>query len=396
MTLNVIINGGGIGGLTAALACSKKGFSVSAHEQADGLFEVGAGLQISPNASRVLGDLGLVDELAKRSFTPKALEMRIGSTGRLIFSIPMGDTAIRRYGAPYYHIHRADLIEMLLSALEGYDQISLKTGSRAIGYRQAPDSITLIRENGDELATGDVLVGADGIKSVVRQQILGDTPAQFTRNVAWRAVARATPELRQLIPPVATVWTGDKRHAVTYYLRGGELINFVGVVEEDSWTDEGWSQPGDLQELASHFSAYSSPVRTLIDSLDQCFKWALHTRPPLARWSAGRVTLLGDAAHPMLPFQAQGAAQAIEDATVLARMLDGREDVSVESRLKTYQANRLPRASKIQSASHANMSVFHKGTGLNAALTYGPMAIAARAMPDFVASRQDWIYSFVA
>ena len=396
MGLEVVISGGGIGGLTAALTCRCRGYDVTVCEQADEISEVGAGLQISPNASRLLGDLGLREAMEEASFKPDALELRIGASGRRVFTIPMGSTAEERYGAPYYHIHRADLINILRQATEDVGGIHLKTSAQADSFEDDGARVCLLDASGNALAEGDVLIGADGVKSAIRAQLQGNDPAQFTGNVAWRAVTKATPELKRLIPPVAAVWTGDKRHAVTYYLRGGDLINFVGVVEQDDWTLESWSEPGDLAELANAFSSFAKPVRALIDNLDSCFTWALHGRPPLPFWSQGRVTLLGDAAHPMLPFQAQGAAQAIEDATVLARMLAAPSLGEMPERLKRYEEARKPRASRIQAASRANMSTFHKGSGLAAALTYGPMALAARAAPGFVASRQDWIYAYVA
>ena len=396
MTLRLSIVGAGIGGLTAALCLRARGFDVTVYEQAPEITEVGAGLQISPNASRILIDLGLNHALREISFEPKALELRRGETGKLVFSIPMGKRALERYGSPYYHLHRADLVAVLINAIKQIDGIEIKTNTAITGYQEHPAFVSVLDDQGQQIDRADVLIGADGVKSTIRHVLHGYDPARFTGNVAWRAVVNATPQLKKIIPEVASVWTGNKRHAVTYYIRGGELINFVGVTETSNWTDESWSQPGDLSELAEAFSGFAKPIRQLIDEVDSCFKWALHTRPPLPFWSRGRVTLLGDAAHPMLPFQAQGAAQAIEDAAVMARMLSTTSLNNIPEGLKRYEEARLPRASKIQAASRSNMTTFHRGSGLAGTLTYGPMALAARTMPDFVTSRQDWIYAYVA
>jgi salicylate hydroxylase len=260
----------------------------------------------------------------------------------------------------------------------------------AQGYALIGDGVTLTFTDNTRV-TGDVLIGADGIHSAIRSQMLGEMPARFTGNVAWRVVVPAASLPRGIVPPTASIWVGPGRHAVTYYLRRGELVNFVGVVERDDWQTESWTERGDKAELAADFKGFAKPVAAIIDQAGDCYRWALFDRDPLEEWCRGRVTLLGDACHPMLPFLAQGAVMAIEDAWVLSRQLTGASDVP--SALKTYEAARKPRTSTVQFGARRQMGHYHK-RGLAAQLTtYGPMWLAARTMPSFVHTRNDWLYS---
>jgi salicylate hydroxylase len=389
--MKALIAGGGIGGVTAALCLLDAGIDVELYERSSVFNEVGAGIQISPNGVKVLERLGVRDELDAAAFRPEALEMRTGPSGVRIFSIPMRDEAVRQYGAPYYHVHRADLISILSKALRARAPNAVHMDKEVQNYAQLGDSVTLTFTDNTR-AQGDVLIGADGIHSAIRAQMLGPTPARFTGNIAWRVVIPAASLPRNLVPPTACVWVGPGRHAVTYYLRRGELVNFVGVVERDGWQNESWTERGDKSDLAADFKGWATPVTSIIDQATDCYRWALFDRDPLEEWCRGRVTLLGDACHPMLPFLAQGAVMSIEDAWVLSRQLKAASDIPAA--LKSYEAARKPRTSKVQRGARNQMGLYHK-QGLAAQLsTYGPMWLAARAMPSFVHSRNDWIYGY--
>ena len=386
--MKVIIAGGGIGGLSAAIALCKVGFEVEVVERASALQEVGAGLQLSPNATKGLASLGVLEAVAAISSMPETLEMRIGRTGQKVFSIPIAREARNRYGAPYLHAHRADLIDILSrAAVQAGAQIRL--GARVSAYVRDDAGLRVGLDTGAILPC-DLLVGADGVRSAVRRQMLGEEAPRFTGAVAWRMTAPA--DVAPDLPQSAIVWAGPGKHAVTYRIRRGTLINFVGVVETRDWRSESWDQAGDPVELAKIFGDWASPIPDIIASASHCFVWALFDRDPLPSWSEDRVTLLGDACHPMPPFQAQGAAMAIEDAVVLAKCLNA-EGVSQAS-LQRYEKLRKPRTSKVLASARANMGVFHRSNIVTQAATYGPMKLADRLFPSFVRSRQDWIYGY--
>lgn len=355
--LKVLIAGGGIGGLTAALECARQGFTVEVFEQAAEFAEVGAGIQLSPNPNRVLLSLGLGEALESVAFLPEGTEFRHWRTGRHISHNPLGPTALKKFGAPYYHIHRADLIRILAAAAAAEPNITLHTSARVAGFSQSESGVTLAVD--DNQHEGTVLVGADGIHSVVRAGLFGAASPTFTGNVAWRGLVPAERLPAGLVHPVAGVWWGPGKHFVHYYVRGGALVNCVCVVEKAGWEVESWTERGDQAELKADFHGWHETIQTLIENMDPdaCFKWALFDRPPMPRWSEGRVTLLGDACHPTLPFMAQGAAMAIEDAAVLARCLSA--EPSVPDSLLRYESLRKKRTAGIQLGSRRNARVFH-------------------------------------
>jgi salicylate hydroxylase len=384
---DIIIAGAGIGGLCAGLALARRGYDVQIVERSPVLSEVGAGLQLSPNAVKVLRALGVGDLIDASATRPPVLQMRRGRTGAEVFSIPMGDHAVRRYGAPYLHIHRADLIEVLRIAAVSAG-VRLRLGARVSVYVREGSEFRVGLDNGDVLGA-DVLIGADGVRSTIRRQMLGDDNPHYTGCVAWRALAPAN--VLPDVPEGASVWTGAGRHAVTYRIRGGSLVNFVGVVESGDWREESWADAGDPAELARLYHGWASPVVNTIAAVTSCHRWALFDRDPLVKWSVGRVGLLGDACHPMPPFQAQGAAMAIEDAFVLARCLEQAGD-QIAAGLQRYEAIRKPRASRVLASARNNMGVFHRSNPLTQAATYGPMKVANTLLPAVVHARQDWLY----
>ncbi|MDG4786137.1 FAD-dependent monooxygenase [Micromonospora sp. WMMD1102] len=356
--LRVAVVGAGIGGLSAALSLLRAGFDVRVFEQAPTLAEIGAGVQVSPNASRILHRLGLADELARTGVRPVALHQRRWADGRTLLRAPLGTPLEQTFGYPYYQMHRADLLGALARALPA-DRLHL--GRRFTGLTDHGQVVTASFADGTRVKC-DVLVGADGIHSTVRRELFGAEAARFTGCVAYRGLVPAH-RLRHLDLDVSgQVWMGPGRHFVHYFVSGRRLVNFVGVVERDAWTRESWTDRGDLAEALAAYPDWHPQVREILASVDETYVWALFDRPPLPRWSAGRVTLLGDACHPMLPFLAQGAAQAIEDGAALTSCLvEAGPDPAAA--LVRYERVRLPRTSRMQALSAENKIRFHLPDG---------------------------------
>ncbi len=377
----MILVGGGIGGLAAALALARRGVASTVLERAERFGEVGAGVQISPNAARVLFALGLEVELRRVGFQPDAAAVRDAASGRTLLCNPLGDAATLRWGAPYLTVHRADLHAILAKAVAETGLATLRLGARAAALE--PGGVRLQTGEGVE---GDVVVGCDGVRSEVRSALFGEDALRFTGQVAWRLTAPAD-GVRE-----ARVWTGPSRHFVCYPVRGGDLMNVVAVTEED-WRVESWSEPGDKAALLAAFAGWPEAALSLIRSGEGVHRWALYDRPPLACWSKGRASLLGDAAHPMLPFLAQGAAMAIEDAAVLARALTAGD--APEAALRRYEAARRPRTAKIQAWSRRNARLFHLPSAM-AQGVFGGAALIDRLTPGGSAARFDWLYGYDA
>lgn len=390
--MKIIISGGGIGGLTAALCCLHHGHEVTVLEAAPELSEVGAGIQLPPNAMKVFAALGLEDLIVERAFRPEALEARMGVSGRFLFSIPLNGRTHKRWGAPYMHLHRADYIYALERALADKSAGIIKLGHKVASYSQSDDKVDVKLADGTQVQ-GDILIGADGIHSAIRAQMLGaETPA-YTGNIAWRTVVPVD-KLGDAAPrPAACVWMGRGRHCATYLLRGGELANLVAVVEKDEWKSESWTEQGSREEALKDFAGWHPTITRILEQSDTLFRWALFARAPLKTWTDGRVALLGDAAHPMLPFMAQGAAMAVEDAWALAKQLS-QHSLSAGAALQVYQAIRYDRASKVQALSKANAKTFHQQTLAGQLKTYAPMWLAGRILPGAIVRRQDALYKY--
>ena len=358
----VLIAGGGIGGLTAALCLAEAGFEVALFEQSAEFGEIGAGIQLSPNCTRVLHHLGLEPALAASAFLPEGMEFRAWRSGKVIGSSALGQTVRDRYGFPYCNIHRGDLLRVLVEAAAERTAIELHTGSEVTRFEQRGRVHATV---GGGMYEGDALIGADGIHSAVRAQLFGDDAPRFTGNVAWRALVPADRLPRGLVRPVATAWWGPHRHFVHYYLRSGALVNCVCIIEKTGWEVESWTERGEFEELKRDFAGWHEDIHALIDNMDRdsLYKWALHDRAPMARWGEGAVTLLGDACHPTLPFMAQGAAMAIEDAAVLAGCLAAAD--SIPAGLMRYEDLRRQRTAGVQNGSRRNAKLFHL-TGVKA------------------------------
>lgn len=363
LIMKVVIAGAGIGGLTAALCLTKAGHQVQLVESAPEFLDIGAGIQCGANALCVMQHLGLLDKLVEVGVTPERVEFRDYQTGLSLHTMALGSSYQAKYGAPYLHLHRSDLHSVLLEAFLDSQPNGLSIDNRVRSYNESEDSIKIELSHG-EFLEADLLVAADGINSVIRQQLLGDTPATFTGNVAWRGVVPVERLPKDWMDTVVSNFVGPNKHMVLYYLRQQRLANFVGVVENKIWTDNSWSAKAPWQELSNDFEGWHPTVRSIVDAVDKdsCYRWALYNHRPFSNWSANRVTLLGDAAHSTLPFLASGAAMAIEDGRILQRAID--QAPSLVDGLQLYQRNRFERTAKIQSTSARAGWLYHFKTSL--------------------------------
>ncbi|MFZ9905797.1 MAG: FAD-dependent monooxygenase [Steroidobacteraceae bacterium] len=351
-----IIVGAGIGGLAAALALLRAGHRVRVLEQSASLGEVGAGLSITPNASKALAYLGLTDELAQIGSTPAAGSLRHYRTGEDLVTLPQ-DRSRERYGYPLYHVHRADLHRVLLSAVTAFDNECVMTSAEFDSFVEADNGISVCCRSGWR-ESADYVIGADGIHSRVRAQLFGPDRANFTGYVAWRGLIPGEKVTISLIDPPLCMTLGPRRMLMRYPLRRGSLINFVAIAKRNVWMEEGWSVRSTREELLEEFADFEPRVIELLSltSPDRLYKWGLFDRDPLPSWTRGRVTLLGDAAHAMPPFTGQGAVMALEDAAVLGRA--AQSGGSPEIFLKRYQDVRISRVTSALAMSRARADLY--------------------------------------
>lgn len=322
----------------------------------------------------VLGALGVKDQIAAAAFEPQNAVTRHYKTGRAELTLPLKGVHEVRYGQPYFHIHRADLHSILKRAAEEAGAI-FHLGAAVESVEQDNGCVSITA--GGKVYHGDVLIGADGIHSAVRSALFGEKPARFTGQVAWRGTVETARLPGGLIPPDANAWLGPGRHFVSYYVRGGELVNFVAIEERETWAEESWNLEGDIGDVRAAFSGWDPRIDKLLSVCSRCYLWGLFDRPSMPHWAADRAALLGDACHPMLPFMAQGAAMAIEDAYVLAQCLD-RAGASIPEKLAVYEAARIPRTARLQSISRENAEMFHLKPPAARALRKAKFSAASR------------------
>ncbi|WP_029058766.1 FAD-dependent monooxygenase [Stappia stellulata] len=384
----LFIAGAGIGGLTAAIALSRRARPVTVLEAAPALDPIGSGLQLSPNALHVLRGLGLEEAVRREAVAPDAIRVMSARNGKPIAEIPLGPAAEARYGAPYLVIHRGDLQHVLVDAARASAGIDLRLGTRVRDARQNADAVQVEIETatGNDHLSGGALVGADGVWSNVRRRVMGLRQAVFSGRTAYRAVIpieRVPAKWRS----ATGLWLGPRAHVVHYPVSGGKQFNIVALVAED-WQEESWSTPADTSALLARFGAWPGECRDLLSLPDTYLKWALCGMDPGTSWVNGRFALLGDAAHAMLPFAAQGAGMSIEDADALARAIDTTD--RLPDALSRYQAERQDRAESVLRLARANDRVYHMSA---------PMALARDAVMkglggERLLARLDWLYGW--
>jgi salicylate hydroxylase len=385
MTSKVAIAGAGIGGLTTACCLLKAGHDVEIFEQAAELGEIGAGIQLSANAMHVLNDLGLGEAIAGISVRPGAYVFRLHDTGEVLGQFPLAGQHETAHGAPYNQLHRGDLHNLLVAKVRSLKPDAIRLGSRVTGFEEFEDSVHLKLSDGTH-EKADILIGADGVKSAIRAQMTGASPASYTGDAAWRLIVPAERLPANLMGQVMSVWMGPGRHVVCYYLRAGSLFNFVGLVETDEVSEESWTAKYPWETLKADFAGWHEDIQTVIDSADRgsCFRWSLFYRPPIEKWSTRRVTMLGDAVHATLPYPAQGAAMAIEDGAVLTRAL--KLGGNAADALQLYERNRIERTSRIVTGSGANRTLYH--------MRDQEKLRHAFANRDEGKARSEWLYSY--
>ncbi|MBT5239487.1 MAG: NAD(P)-binding protein [Rhodospirillaceae bacterium] len=338
----VIIAGAGIGGLTTALSCQKIGRRVRVFERAPELGEIGAGIMLTPNAVRCLEYLGLGDALSAAAVEPTESIYRKFDTSEVLMRAGIKDKMRETYGAGYYLIHRADLHSILMQAVQANDAEAICPGFGVSDADQNESGVDVHFENGESVA-GNLLIGCDGIHSAVRGKLFGKSNPQYTGQSAWRGMVPVEGLPESVLEPGTISWIGEDKHVIQYAVRQGRLINYVAIVALEDWAEEGWNRPAPVEEVVAEFAGWHADVLQLLSATppDNCYKWGLFVRESLKSWTVGRVTLLGDAAHPTLPFAAQGSAMAIEDAVILGRALASYDDA--EAALKVYESTRLAR-----------------------------------------------------
>jgi salicylate hydroxylase len=389
---SVIVVGAGIGGLTVALALLRRGLDVRVYEQAGELKEVGAGIQISSNGSRVLFSLGLKEPLTAVQVRPERRELRHWSTGETWHWFDLGDKSIERFGTPHLMLHRGDLHSLLAQAVRALEPDAIVLGRRCVAVTSAADQAEVTFADGST-ASAPFVIGADGIHSKVRECLFGPSNPVFTNCIAWRGLIPMERLPAHLARMVGTNWLGPRGNVLHYPVRRGELMNFVSLVERDDWQVESWSTVGAKDELRNDFRDWHADVQLMIDEVATPYKWAMMVRAPMSAWSKGRATLLGDACHPTLPFLGQGAVMSIEDAYILAACLDKYFEQPTAA-LARYEEIRRERTAAVVRKAHENKASAFEPRLADKALV--AVEVARQWQQVRVRERMDWLYNYDA
>ena len=385
--MTILISGGGIGGLGTAIALARHGIKSHILEQTEIFSEVGAGIQIGPNGMRILQDWGLGELLEGQGATPDCIRIYDGLTGANLNTIPLGSYVQERFGAPYKVFHRSELQMALLEKANSMQEIEISMGFRAKEFRQHDHQVTIHSING-EMHTGRLLIGADGLWSRTRRQLFPNITPSFFGKTAWRTVvnrADVPPPFNQL---ETGLWMAPHAHLVHYPVLGGEAVNFVAVIS-DRFEEQGWSSSGQVEQLLSHYQDWDDAPRHFLNSITDWQKWALFALAPLPSWTKERVCLLGDAAHPAIPFLAQGGVMALEDAHILAELLDLYGD-DHQSAFRQYEKQRRPRATHVMDTARKLGKIYH----MKGLMRHARNAVLTRKKPEKLLADYDWLYGF--
>ena len=386
--MRIAVIGAGLGGLAAGVALRQAGFDVDVYEQAPELTEIGGGINLGPNAVRVLYRLGLRPALDREAVRPLSTHQRRWQDGRTLQLAPLNPRCEELYGAPHLTVHRADLLAIIAS---GFAPERLHLGHRLVGLSDKGDRVEAWFENSVRM-TADVVIGADGINSTVRAALLGEEAPRFAGCVAYRGLVPVERIADLGLELGSQSWVGPGGHFVHYFVSRGRLLNFVGWTEHDTWSREDWTDRATIGRALQAFAGWHPQLRRIIGAADTCFIWALFDREPLPRWSIGRITLLGDACHPMYPFMGQGAAQAMEDGATLAACLSAAGGGVPDVALRRYEELRRPRVTRLQEMSRANKTRFHLPDGPAQEARDAEWARAGDRSPDALR----WLYEFDA
>lgn len=389
--MRAIIVGCGIGGAALALTLQQRGVDFVILEQASELSEVGAGLQQSPNSIRILQWLGLMDDLKRIGVAPEAHIFKDYQTGEVLLQTPLMPKVEEFFGAPYYHVHRADLLDIMVNKI---DSRHVRLNARVSTAKETAGKVEVSLENGD-VEIGDALIGADGLHSVVRNRFFTAEPPNNTGCIAWRGLVPIKFAQKIGFEKNSYVWMGPHRSAVLYYVRGGELFNWVGIGPLNENAKESWSQKGDREAALAEYAGWNHQVLDLIAGTESLFMTAMIDRNPLDQWVKGRVALMGDAAHAMVPYHAQGAAQSIEDAWVLGRCLE-EDEADPAAALRRYEELRLKRANRVQQQSRAAEHLFHMDDPDEIAQRNARFAKHQASDKDGFPVGQRWLFSYDA
>ncbi len=388
-TLKVAIIGGGLGGLAACLAFHRRGIEGAVYEQVAELGEIGAGLNLSPNALKAMRVLGVEDDAIDIGFQPRDQVVRSWRSGRVLARQQRGGDVADRFGAIFISIHRADLLDVLAHAVP---ESRIRLDARCTGVETRRDIAVARFADGSEIEA-DIVIGADGIHSAVRDSLFGGIAPTFTGCICWRGMVPAEAVSHTEYGGDMTAWWGPHGHVVHYPVRRGELINFVAHLNSDAWTEESWNYECGRDELMEAYARWNESLRRLIESSERYYKWALYDRDPLERWGEGRITLLGDSAHPMLPYLGQGACMAIEDACILAQAV-ARATEAPQDALRDYERIRMPRATRAQLGSRHRAKENHLASPIARLRRDLKMAWRNRFGADKSPTQTEWLYEY--